>query len=53
MQITNNQVSSYSYGANSTTQTNSSNTANSFDSYLSNTDENPLYLSINASTLNV
>ena len=39
MQITNNQVSSYSYGANSTTQTNSSNTANSFDSYLSNTNE--------------
>ena len=38
MQITNNQVSSYSYGANSTTQTNSTNTAN-FDSYLSNTNE--------------
>ena len=39
MQITNNQVSSYSYGANSTTQTNSTNTTNSFDSYLSNTNE--------------
>ena len=40
MQITNNQVSSYSYGANSTTQTNNStNATNSFDSYLSNTNE--------------
>ena len=39
MQITNNQVSSYSYGANSTTQTNSTNATNSFDSYLSNTNE--------------
>jgi hypothetical protein len=40
MQITNNQVSAYSYGTNTTTQTNSTNASNSFDSYLSNTNEN-------------
>ena len=39
MQITNNQVSAYSYGTNTTTQTNSTNASNSFDSYLSNTNE--------------
>lgn len=39
MQIINNQVSSYSYGTNSTTQINSTNTANSFDSYLSTPSE--------------
>ncbi|MBY0540414.1 MAG: hypothetical protein K2P52_03260, partial [Campylobacterales bacterium] len=39
MEITNNQVSQYSYDKNTTSQTNSSNTTNSFDSYLSNTNE--------------
>lgn len=39
MEITNNQVSSHSYGTTSTTQTNSSNTTNTFDSYLATSSE--------------